>query len=245
MKFAVQLYSLRHHMENGENFLDILRKVKELGFEGVEFAGFHGYDAETLKKTLDELGLVTVGAHMNLENDMTPGKITNTLKFMQTLGAKTVGVGGADTETETSLEHVIDVMGNAQKEAEKVGMKVYFHNHTQEFKEPLYATEPGTIFDRLKRACFMQVDTYWSFYAGEDNYKLISENRDRIVHLHIKDGLDGVPKALGEGNNDLEAVVRAARDNGIEWLVLENDNPVPDGLSDISRSMKWLNANAR
>ena len=28
MKLAVQLYSLRHHMENGENFIDILRKVK-------------------------------------------------------------------------------------------------------------------------------------------------------------------------------------------------------------------------
>ena len=201
-------------MENGENFLDILKKVKELGFDGVEFAGFHGYDAETLKKTLDELGLVTVGAHMNLD-------------------------------TETALTHVIDIMGNAEKEAEKVGMKVYFHNHTREFSEPLYNTVPGTIFDRIKEVCFMQIDTYWSFHAGKDNYKLITENRDRIVHLHIKDGLDGTPKALGEGNNDLDAVVRAARDNGIEWLILENDDPEPDGLSDIARSMVWLNAHAR
>lgn len=232
-------------MENGENFLDILKKVKELGFDGVEFAGFHGYDAETLKKTLDELGLVTVGAHMNLDNDMAPGKIEGTLKFMQTLGAKTVGIGGADTSTETALNHVIDIMGNAEKEAEKVGMKVYFHNHTREFSEPLYNTVPGTIFDRIKEVCFMQIDTYWSFHAGKDNYKLITENRDRIVHLHIKDGFDGTPKALGEGNNDLDAVVRAARDNGIEWLILENDDPEPDGLSDIARSMVWLNAHAR
>lgn len=232
-------------MENGENFLDILKKVKELGFDGVEFAGFHDYDAETLKKTLDELGLVTVGAHMNLDNDMAPDKIKGTLKFMQTLGAKTVGIGGADTSTETELNHVIEVMSNAEKEAEKVGMKVYFHNHTREFSEPLYNTVPGTIFDRIKEVCFMQIDTYWSFHAGKDNYKLITENRDRIVHLHIKDGLDGTPKALGEGNNDLDAVVRAARDNGIEWLILENDDPEPDGLSDIARSMVWLNAHAR
>lgn len=232
-------------MENGENFLDILKKVKELGFDGVEFAGFHGYDAETLKKTLDELGLVTVGAHMNLDKDMAPDKIKGTLKFMQTLGAKTVGIGGAATSTETELNHVIEVMGNAEKEAEKVGMKVYFHNHTREFSEPLYNTVPGTIFDRIKEVCFMQIDTYWSFHAGKDNYKFITENRDRIVHLHIKDGLDGTPKALGEGNNDLDAVVRAARDNGIEWLILENDDPEPDGLSDIARSMVWLNAHAR
>lgn len=244
MKFAVQLYSLRHHINNGEDMLYILEKVKELGFDGVEFAGFFGLSADVLKKKLDELGLVCVGAHMGL-GDMEADKIDSTLDFMTTLGAKTVGIGGADTSTETALRHVIEVMGAADKAAEKRGMAVYFHNHTHEFEKPLFATEPGTIFDRLKAACHMQVDTYWSFHAGMENYKLITENRDRIVHLHIKDGIGDMPKALGEGNNDLAAVVKAAKDTGIEWLVLENDDPVPDGLSDVARSMTWLNANAR
>lgn len=243
MKKAVQLYSLRGHIKTGGDLLEILGKVKEIGFDGVEFAGFFGLDADTLKKRLDETGLVCVGAHMGL-GDFEADKLPETLKFMKTLGAKTAGIGGADTSTETALNHVIDVMGSAHKAAEKEGIRVYFHNHTQEFKEPLYATVPGTIFDRLKAVCDMQVDTYWSFHAGEDNYRLITENKDRIVHLHIKDGIDGTPMALGEGNNDLDAVVKAAKDSGIEWLVLENDDPVPDGLSDITRSMAWLKANA-
>lgn len=242
MKLAVQLYSLRHHMENGENFLDILKKVKELGFDGVEFAGFHGYSAEELKKTLDELGLVAVGAHMGLD-DFRADNLTKTLEAGKILGAETLGIGGADTKTETSLSEVIEVMGNADKVAAQYGMKVYFHNHTEEFNEPLFNTVPGTIFERLAAACHMQIDTYWSFHAGKDNYSLISEYIDRIVHLHIKDGLDGHPLALGEGNNDLATVVKAAKDNGIEWLILENDDPVPDGLSDITRSMAWLKAN--
>ena len=242
MKLAVQLYSLRHHMENGENFLDILKKVKELGFDGVEFAGFHGYSAEELKKTLDELGLVAVGAHMGLQ-DFKSDKLEETLNIGKILGAKTLGIGGADTKTETSLNEVIEVMGNADRKAQEYGMKVYFHNHTEEFKEPLFNTVAGTVFERLAAACHMQIDTYWSFHAGMENYALISEYKDRIVHLHIKDGLDGHPMALGEGNNDLATVVRAAKDNGIEWLILENDDPVPDGISDITRSMKWLKAN--
>lgn len=242
MKLAVQLYSLRHHMENGENFLDILKKVKELGFDGVEFAGFHGYSAEELKKTLDELGLTAVGAHMGL-HDFKEENLAKTLEIGKTLGAKTLGIGGADTKTETSLNEVIEIMGNADKAAEKEGIKVYFHNHTEEFKEPLYNTVPGTIFERLAAACHMQIDTYWSFHAGKENYSLISEYKDRIAHLHIKDGLDGHPMALGEGNNDLVTVVKAAEDNDIEWLILENDDPVPDGISDITRSMEWLKAN--
>lgn len=241
MKLAVQLYSLRHHMENGENFLDVLKKVKELGFHGVEFAGFHGYTAEELKKTLDELGLVAVGAHMGLQ-DFKEENLAETLRIGKELGAKTLGIGGADTKTETSLNEVIEIMGNADKEASEQGMCVYFHNHTEEFKEPLFNTVPGTVFERLASACHMQIDTYWSFHAGKENYSLISEYKDRIPHLHIKDGLNGHPMALGEGNNDLATVVKAAKDNGIEWLILENDDPVPDGISDITRSMAWLKA---
>jgi len=244
MKFAVQLYSLRGHISNGEDLLRVLEEVKKIGFDGVEFAGFFGLDAATIKAKLDELGLVAVGAHMGT-GDLVPEKLDATLAFIETLGAKTVGVGGGDTETEEGLEKTMEIMGGANGKAAGKGIKVYFHNHTQEFRMPLFCTKPGLIFDRLKTVCYMQVDTYWSFHAGQDNYKLISDNKDRIVHLHIKDGTDGYPKALGEGNNDLAAVVKAAKDNGIEWLILENDDPEPDGLSDVTRSMAWLNANAR
>ena len=57
MKLAVQLYSLRHDYETGEEFLKILEKVKEIGFDGVEFAGFAGLEPEIIKAKLDELGL--------------------------------------------------------------------------------------------------------------------------------------------------------------------------------------------
>lgn len=244
MKLAVQMYTLREQIHSGDDMLAILGNVKELGFDGVEFAGFQGLSAETLKHRLDALGLVCIGAHMGL-GDMKPEKIEETLDYMQTLGAPWVGIGGANTETETALAEVCDVMAGADAAASKRGMKVYFHNHTGEFSEPLFAEKPGTIFERIKAACHVQIDTYWSFAAGQDNYKLITENRDRIVTLHIKDGVGHTPMALGEGENDLDAVIRAAKDAGIEWLVLENDDPTPDGLSDITRSMAWLKANAK
>ena len=244
MKFAIQLYTLREHVKEPEDMLKVLEKVKEMGFEGVEFAGFADLDAPTLKAKLDELGLVCVGAHMGLD-DLDTDKLEESLAFMKTLGATTVGIGGANTETEEALDRVIDVMGRANERAAKEGMKVYFHNHTQEFREPLFATKPGTIFDRIKEVCYMQVDTYWSFHAGQDNHKLLTENKDRIVHLHIKDGVGDLPKALGEGNNDLATVVSTAKEIGMDWLILENDDPVPDGYSDAERSMKWLQANAK
>ena len=35
MKFAVQLYSVRDHIKNGDDMLEILGKLKEIGFDGV------------------------------------------------------------------------------------------------------------------------------------------------------------------------------------------------------------------
>ena len=244
MKFAVQLYSLRHHVQSGEDLLKILEAVKDIGFEGVEFAGFQGLPAETLRAKLDELGLKCVGAHMGLD-DFTPEKLPETLRFIKTLGSPYAGIGGADFRTETSLRHIIDVMGPADEAAQKEGVKVYYHNHTDEFAPPLFAEAPGTVFERIAKACHVQIDTYWSFAAGQDNYKLITEYKDRIVTLHLKDGIGRTPTALGEGENDLPTVIRAAKDAGIEWLILENDDPVPDGISDVTRSMKWLQANAK
>ena len=50
-------------------------------------------------------------------------------------------------------------------------------------------------------------------------------------------------KALGEGDNDLLSVFKAAKETGIEWLVLENDDPQPTGVEDITRSMAYFKAN--
>ncbi|MBR5411169.1 MAG: sugar phosphate isomerase/epimerase [Clostridia bacterium] len=243
MKFAVQMYSVRDQIHNGDDMLAILPKIKALGYDGVEFAGFFGLDAPTLKAGLDAAGLVCVGAHIG-RDDFRPENLEKTLDYMQTLGAKCVGVGGAPFDTETELRETIEVLGHADEVAKTRGMRVYYHNHTREFAPPYFAEEPGTVFDRMKAHMAMQLDAYWSFVAGQDNATLIRENRDHLVHIHIKDGVGGTPTALGEGENDLMAIVDAAKDIGLPWLILENDDPVPDGLSDIGRSALWLKQNA-
>ena len=237
MKIAVQVYSVREHINDSETLLKALEEIKKIGYDGVEFAGYFGTDAAAIKAKLDEVGLVAVGGHIGLD-DFKEDKLAETIEFQNTLGVKAIGVGGAPHDTMEESVNTGDVLGNAQKYAmEKYGMKVYYHNHCEEFK-PL---ENGMLpIDVIGDRCSLEIDTYWSFHAGEDNYKLITEKKDKIVHLHVKDGIDGKPKALGEGNCDIPAVVKAAKDIGMEWLIVENDDPVPTGFEDIARSIKYL-----
>ncbi len=47
LPIALQLYSVRNEME--KDFKETQLKVKELGYDGVEFAGLFGYDAANVK----------------------------------------------------------------------------------------------------------------------------------------------------------------------------------------------------
>lgn len=239
MKLAVQLYTLREDYSNGEEFLEILEKVKEIGFDGVEFAGYAGLEPEVIKAKLDELGLVAVGCHMRIEN-YEGEKLEESIKLGKALGMKYMGVGGADHSTKEEVDKLVDVFSKANERGKDEGIKFYYHNHTEEFENEI---DGKLIMDRIAEGAYLEIDTYWSYCGGAGNYKYITEHKDDIILLHVKDGIDRHPMALGEGDNDLLSVFKAAKDSGMEWLILENDAPKPNGIDDITRSMAYFKAN--
>ena len=134
MKFAVQLYSVRDHIKNGDDMIEILGKVKEIGFDGVEFAGYFDLPAEKLRERCDELGLEVVGSHLGLD-DYIPENLDKTLAYGKALGAKYLGVGGAPHSTYEEAKNTGDVLSAAGVKARELGMDTYYHNHTEEFTD--------------------------------------------------------------------------------------------------------------
>ena len=240
MKFAVQLYSVRDHINDGNDMLEVLGKVKEIGFDGVEFAGYFGLEADVLRKRCEELGLEVVGSHLGLD-DFRPEKLDSTLAYGKALGAKYLGVGGAPHDTYEEAFETGSILSAAGVKARGMGMDTYYHNHTEEFSDIKDGKNAMDIIS--EDGCKLEVDTYWSFCAGVDNVEYLKANKEKIVLVHIKDGVNRKPKALGEGENDLAKVVEGVKAIGLDWVVLENDDPVPTGLEDITRSYKWLKEN--
>ena len=240
MKFSIQLYTLRDLVKNQADFLALFPKLKALGFDGVELGGdCHGINAADTRRALEDAGLIATGTHMNLD-DLRPKNLQKTIDYCKTMGLTMIGIGGADHKTPKRAAKSCAVLKAASEFAAPQGITIYYHNHEGEFKP----YKDGTLaIDLFKTACALQIDTYWSFCAGVDNYAFLTENRERICSIHIKDGVGKDTRALGEGSCDLAAAVRGAKAIGLEWLVLENDTPKPDGLSDAARSMVWLKAN--
>ena len=237
MKIAVQVYSVRDAIKDSETLLKALEKIKEIGYDGVEFAGYFDTPAEVIKAKLDELGLECCGGHIGLD-DFKKENLEKTIEYQHILGVKAIGVGGAPHKKMDECVNTGKVLGRAKDYAiKKYGITTYYHNHTEEFTPLRNKRLP---IDVIGNYCDLEIDTYWSYHAGVDNYRFIMDHKDKIILLHLKDGIDGHPKALGEGDCDIKAVIKAAKALELEWVVVENDDPVPNGFEDIARSLKYL-----
>ena len=241
MKYAVQLYTLRHDCTNGAEFFQLFKKVKALGFDGVEFAGWYDLPLFEIRHALDEAGLVAVGCHCGTDSFDTEDKVRACIDSAKTLGMDCYGTGGAPHETQEDIDRLRAIYSMANAIGEPEGVRFYYHNHSEEFQMKLGGVP---VEDLIAEDAWLEIDTYWSHYAGEDNAALIRRLKDRIIHLHVKDGVDGHPKALGEGDCDVKAVLKAADEIGLDWVILENDDPEPTGLEDIARSMAFFKQNA-
>ncbi len=237
MKYAVQLYTLRNDCTNGAEFLQQFKKIKALGFDGVEFAGFHDLPLSEIRAALDEAGLEAVGCHCGVDDFDTPEKAQACVDAAKVLGMDCYGTGGAPHTTAEDIRRLREIYRTANAVGEPQGVRFYYHNHSEEFQIKL---DGEAVEDLIARDAYLEIDTYWSHYAGEDNAALLRRLGERIIHLHVKDGLDGHPMALGEGDCDVRAVMDAAKELDLAWVILENDDPTPDGFADITRSMAYF-----
>ena len=59
---AVQVYSVRDDAE--KDFRGTMKKIKEIGYDGVELAGLYGLAPSEIKAAIEEAGLAAVSAHV-------------------------------------------------------------------------------------------------------------------------------------------------------------------------------------
>ena len=106
MKFpvALQLYSIRTDME--KDVLSTLKAVKEMGYDGVELAGFYGIAPAQMKAYLDEVGLIPVSAHVPMGQNVAASADGRYAKDPLADGGVSA-MYGRDTNGPTALLHSV------------------------------------------------------------------------------------------------------------------------------------------
>ena len=235
MDYGLQLYSVRD--VTGTDLEGTLKKVAEIGYRYVEFAGFFGHSAEEVKAMLDRYGLIVSGTHSGL-GDL-DADFEGTVKYHKTIGNTNYIVPGAPTWTAAELDETIEKINKYQPMLAAEGIRMAYHNHDGEFKPNADGQIPHEEMERRTNIDF-QIDTFWAFVAGKDPVEVITRLKDRVHVIHLKDGLrNGHGYALGEG----EAPVAAVRAKAIELgmhMVVESETLQPDGISEVTRCINYL-----
>ena len=132
---ALQLYSVRE--DCSRDLLGTLEGIADMGYEGVEFAGYYGRSAKELRDILDSFGLRVSGSHVRIES-LLGDELERTIGFNQTLGNRFLIVPGLPEERRKSKAAWVETARLMNEIAEKLrpeGMQVGYHNHALNFSQ--------------------------------------------------------------------------------------------------------------
>ena len=259
-KIGIQLYGLRNSMK--EDFVGTLKALSDMGYEYVEFAGYFDHTGEEIKAILDELGLKCISVHQTLDfYDENPAEKMSFLKTFGVKYNvvpwydRTKLAGSPDWE-ETKEKFVA-----AAKLLHEGGMKLGYHNHDFEFATHEGKYLMDYIIEALPEEQFEpEFDTCWIHYAGVRPEEQIRRYSGRVTLVHLKDFvcknlaagpvyalIDADGKAtkgasladngfeytpLGQGIQDIGAILTACEECGTEYVIVEQDN-VYNGMTEL------------
>ncbi len=247
LPIAIQLYSVRD--EAAADLRGTLAAIKEMGYEGVEFAGLHGYSAAAIKAMCHEIGLCPISAHVPYYDMVADPE--GVLRTYAEIGCKYVAIPYLTPECRPGTDGFAKVVENAAmlgEVANKLGMTLLYHNHDFEFEkidgkyalEVLYDTVPCSLLQTELDTCCVRV-------GGEEPAAYVKKFAGRAPVVHLKDyaggksehmyeliGIesDAAPeenpfefRPVGSGVQNIPAIIAAAESAGAEWLVVEQDQP--------------------
>lgn len=214
LRISLQLYSVRG--DCAKDFDAALAAVAKLGFDGVEFAGYHGYKdrAADLKQRLADLGLAVAGTHVptaSLRGDA----LDRTIEFHRTLGCPFLIVpGDGDFTHPDRSKSLAETFNAAAEKLSPAGMACGYHNHTKEFGTEGDTTWWDLFAARTKPEVVLQLDVGWAVEAGVDPVELIKRypGRTRITHFKPTAKGPGKKAIIGADSVDWAGVIAACRD---------------------------------
>ncbi|WP_059105967.1 sugar phosphate isomerase/epimerase family protein [Shouchella shacheensis] len=240
LPIGLQLYTLRNETE--EDFAGTLQKVKDIGYEGVEFAGFGGYSASELKELLASIGLQAFSSHVPLQT--LRDDLEETIRYHKEAGIHYIICPFLD-ESERSeyelLAATLDEIGGTCREA---GLTFCYHNHDFEFERVDGEYALDLIMNHTMPAnVSLELDTYWAERAGVNAPGYSKSYTGRLPLVHIKDlkSKDNPTFAeVGEGILDISVIIAAAEEAGANYLIVEQDLCERSPLESIEISYKNL-----
>lgn len=243
---GVQMYTLRDEAE--KDFVGTLKQVAEIGYNGVEFAGYYGHSAKDLKQIVSDLGLATPSAHVGLNwqaPDQWESDFARQVEYASELGIKYIVLPGMPYQSSWGKAELDEAIAKIRKAAEMTkaaGMTYGYHNHAFEFDK----IEGEYVLDTIYRSIgsdllVCEIDAGWVHRGGIDPAEYMSLYKGRVPLVHVKDfTAENEFTEVGNGVVNFKGVFDSAQEAGIEYYIVEQDYCSGSQLESIKISLNYL-----
>jgi sugar phosphate isomerase/epimerase len=263
---ALQLYSVRDDFAN--DMMGTLKQVKEMGYNGVELAGFGSGTPAEVKAALDEVGLKCISAHVGFDGIVADPEMV--FAEYKSVGCEYIAIPWLDMNRAPGgdgFELIIPEIERVGKIAKDMGLTLLYHNHDFEFRKVGDKYGLDVLFEKVPAEYLQtQIDTCWVKFVNIDPALYIRKYKGRAPLVHIKDfTMDGKPdgtpydligadretkkaamssfsfKPVGSGSQDVPAILSAAEEAGTKWVIVEYDmSPEHPPLETARISLEYL-----
>jgi sugar phosphate isomerase/epimerase len=254
-RVGLELYTVRTEMR--KDVAATLKRVSEIGYKEVEFAGYMNLPAEQLRALLDQNGLTSPSVHTAIE--ILERDFAAQATFAKTMGHRWLIVPSLSTRaltTKDSWKGIATRFNELGKKARDAGMRFAFHNHAV---EPAPIADGSVPFDILMSetdpaVVDFQMDLYWMIKAGGDPLAYFAKHPGRFSSVHVKDGTPspiltkgeaGTKEAMqqrdvGSGTIDWAKIFEKRAQAGIQHYYVEHDEPGADPFASVRNSYDYL-----
>ncbi len=247
---AVQVYSVREDAE--KDFAGTMKKIKEIGYDGVELAGMYGLSPAQIKAAIQEAGLEAVSAHVPFQELV--ADMEGVVSQYQEIGVKYIAIPYLMEEDRPGGEKFgrnVELFEEIAKVCKAHGIQTLYHNHDFEFmKMPDGRYALDYIYDTIPEELLQtEIDTCWVNVAGENPAEYIKKYTGRSPVVHLKDFYnEGKPgnmyqligtqveeqeshgvfefRPVGSGMQDFPSILEASVEAGAHWVVVEQDQSI-------------------
>jgi len=250
-EFGIQLYSLRNQFK--ENIEHSLKTISDWGIKTIEGGDTYGMEENQFRALLDkyELNPISIGASYEDLRDHPMEVAQKALRY----GARFVMCSwiphdGNRFDIENT-KAAVKIFNQAGAVLKREGITLAYHAHGYEFRPYEYVT----LFDYMAQNAknfSLEMDVFWITHGGEDPVALMEKYPDFVVMLHLKDMEKGVKGnntggedvetnvVLGQGQIDIEGVVRKAHEQGVRYMFIEDESSRV--IDQVPKSLSFLNS---
>ncbi len=233
IRIGVQMWSVNDLWK--KNPADALRRLKAMGYDGVQSFGFLAMDHDELERMLGDNGLEIVDMPFYMKT-VAPDSFSRFLEFCQRFRIGFVFEPWADYPTAAEWRRHADELMAVAERFRPYGIRVGYHNHQHELRRHYEGVTPLEFIAESGLA--MELDVGHVKLAGDSPVHWLERLKGRVPSIHAKPG--GGCSVGGSGDaNDWNAIFAAASAAGTKWAIVECETR-RNTYADVEASARFL-----